>query len=83
MIIPFPKAASSKAPDVPWTLTPENLNALPEPLRNYIWDLRTNAAETLRENWQLRQEIVMLRRNLVSIAATRKSAELYDLFFFE
>jgi hypothetical protein len=45
--------------------------------------LQTNAGETLRENWQLRRQIVMLRRKLISIAAMRKSAELYDLFLFE
>ena len=35
-----------------WLPTPENINALPEPLRKYIADLETNAdpAGTVREN---------------------------------
>src|SRR5512139_3260434 len=41
-----------------WTATPENVNALPEPLRRYIHDLQTNTdpAGLLRENFTLRQE---------------------------
>jgi hypothetical protein len=47
-----------------WWPTPENINALPKPLRRYIHDLQTNVdpAGTMRENFRLRQENAALRR---------------------
>lgn len=52
-------------PQVPdnWLPTPENINALPDPVRGYIHDLVTNAdpAGMVRENITVRDENKMLR----------------------
>jgi len=47
-----------------WRPTPENINALPLPLRRYILDLESNTDPnvTLRENFRLRQENEELRK---------------------
>lgn len=47
-----------------WTPTADNVNALPEPLRRYIHDIETNCdpAGMVRENFQLRQENELLRK---------------------
>jgi hypothetical protein len=59
-----------------WTATADNINALPHPLRRYIYGLQTNLdfAEIIRENAQLRQEIAMLREQCERLATTRKQA---------
>ena len=52
-------------PSVPddWKPTTENINELPDPIRNYIASLETNAdpAGTIRENVLVREENAMLR----------------------
>jgi hypothetical protein len=87
MIIPFPKAAPRRAVDIldSWTLTPtpDNVDALPAPLSRYIHDLQTNFRDALRENFQLAQEIGMLKRQLEAKAGERKLALLADVFMFE
>jgi hypothetical protein len=58
--------------DIPddWTPTPENINALPEPLRRYIHDLATmDPAYIVRENLILKQENRTLRRECERLAA--------------
>ncbi len=47
-----------------WRPTPENINALPKPLRDYIHHLETDAdpAGTTAENFRLRQENKDLRQ---------------------
>ena len=64
-----------------WAPTPENLNALPKALRHYIHDLESDAdiVELMRENFRLRQEIVVLKREL---AAKQEPILLIDQFFF-
>ena len=64
-----------------WAPTPENLNALPKALRRYIHDLESDAdiVELMRENFRLRQEIVVLKREL---AAKQEPILLIDRFFF-
>jgi hypothetical protein len=54
-----------------WTATPDNVNALPEPLRRYIHDLQTNTdpAGLMRENFTLRQENAGLRLECERLAA--------------
>lgn len=49
--------------DPDWTPTPENINALPDPLRKFIHALSTDCDQqgTIRENYRLRQENAMLR----------------------
>ena len=64
-----------------WAPTPENLNALPNALRRYIYDLELNAdiVELMRENFRLRQEIAALKREL---AVKQEPVLLPDRFFF-
>ena len=87
MIIPFPKAAPRRAFDISnswtWTPTPDNVDALPAPLSRYIHGLQTNFRDALRENFQLAQEIGMLKRQLEAKAGERKLALLADVFMFE
>jgi hypothetical protein len=53
-----------------WT-APDNVNALPKPLRRYIHDLQTDLdpAGLMRENLTLRQENVSLRLECERLAA--------------
>ena len=64
-----------------WAPTPENLNALPKALRRYIHDLELDAdiVELMRENFRLRQEIAVLKRELV---VKQEPILLIDRFFF-
>jgi hypothetical protein len=64
-----------------WAPTPENLNALPKALRRYIHDLESDAdiVELMRENFRLRQEIAVLKRELV---VKQEPVLLIDRFFF-
>ena len=64
-----------------WAPTPENLNALPKALRRYIHDLESDAdiVELMRENFRLRQEIAVLKRELV---VKQEPILLIDRFFF-
>ena len=64
-----------------WAPTPENLNALPKALRRYIHDLESDAdiVELMRENFRLRQEIAVLKREL---AVKQEPILLIDRFFF-
>jgi hypothetical protein len=57
------------APD--WTPTPENVNALPEPLRRYIHDLQTvcDPAGDVRELFRVKAENKMLRWECARLAA--------------
>lgn len=45
-----------------WLPTPENVNALPEPLRRYIHHLATHADPqlTIQQNWELRERVAEL-----------------------
>ena len=85
MIIPFPKAVPRKAFDISdsWSPTPDNVDALPAPLSRYIYHLQTNFRDALRENFQLAQEIAMLKRRIKAKAGERKLALLADVFIFE
>ena len=49
--------------DDTWTPTPENINALPDPLRRYIRDLATlqDPAGIVRQNIILKEQNRMLR----------------------
>lgn len=75
--------AARRAPVVPqvWIPTPENINALPEPVRNYICDLETNCdpSETVRHNTILKDQIaglqVMYRRAADALAAAPQPPE--------
>jgi hypothetical protein len=53
----------------------EAINALPERLRKYIHHIETDAdpAGTLRENFQLREENALLRKECERLAATDQS----------
>jgi len=53
-----------------WTPTPENINALPLPLRRYIHDLQTQVdpAGTVRENFTLKRENEFLRAECQRLA---------------
>ena len=64
-----------------WAPTPENLNALPKALRRHIHDLESDAdiVELMRENFRLRQEIAVLKREL---AVKQEPVLLSDQFFF-
>ena len=64
-----------------WAPTPENLNALPKALRRHIHDLESDAdiVELMRENFRLRQEIAVLKREL---AVKQEPILLSDQFFF-
>ena len=69
-------------PSVPkWAPTPENLNALPKALRCYIQDLESGVevVELMRENFRLRQEIVVLKKEL---AVRQEPVLVIDRFFF-
>ena len=86
MIIPFPKATPRRAFDISdsWTSpTPDNVDALPAPLSRYIHGLQTNFRDALRENFQLAQEIGMLKRQLEAKAGQRKLALLANVLMFE
>lgn len=58
-----------------WTPTPENINALPEPLRRYIHHLETacDPSGDLRELFRLREENAMLRAECARLAETQKA----------
>ena len=49
-----------------WQPTPENINALPEPLRRYVMRLETMAdpAGLVRENALLKEQIAALMKKL-------------------
>jgi hypothetical protein len=58
--------------DIPddWTPTPDNVNALPKPLRTYIHDLATmDPAYIVRENLILKYENNVLLRECERLAA--------------
>ena len=61
--------------DIPnsWTPSEKNINALPQPLRQYILGLQMNSdpAGTLHENFWLRQENVALRKECKRLATHR------------
>lgn len=52
--------------DKNWTPTPENINALPEPVRKYIHDLETNCdpAGMVQENAILKDTCKALERRI-------------------
>ena len=54
-----------------WTPMPENINALPMPLRNFIHALQTDCdpAGTIRENVLLKDENYALRRMVEELKA--------------
>lgn len=56
--------------ELDWSPTAEHINALPDPIRRYIHDLQTNAdpAGTLAENFRLRRENEMLRKECERLA---------------
>lgn len=57
-----------------WKPTPENINALPEPLRRYIHALETDCDPqgTIRQNVLLKQENEFLRRECERLAGVHK-----------
>lgn len=52
-----------------WTPTPENINALPDPVRKYIHDLQTNVDPQglVRQNHILQCEVAALRAEIETI----------------
>ena len=70
-----------------WMPTSEGINTLPDPLRRYIRDLQADVdpAEGMRENFRLRREIVMLKKELAGKGSQRKPvcySCTMDLFYF-
>lgn len=57
-----------------WVPTPDNINALPKPLRDFIHHLSTEAdpAGTTADNYRLRQENAGLRTECEKFAAVLK-----------
>ena len=56
-----------------WTPTPENINALPEPVRRYIHEIESSMdfagiANLTRESFRLRQENTALHRECERLA---------------
>jgi hypothetical protein len=51
---------------VPWQPTPENINALPEPVRRYVHQIETlsDPADLVRENALLKQQVAALLKKL-------------------
>jgi regulator of replication initiation timing len=69
--------------DARWTPTAENIDALPPPLRRYIHHLQSNVDSlgTMRENFQLRQEVKALRKRLAALE--HQPSLVPDAFFFD
>ena len=69
--------------DARWTPTPENIDALPRPLRRYIHDLQSNVDPlgTMRENFQLRQEVKALNKRVAVLE--HHPSLVPDAFFFD
>jgi len=57
-----------------WAPTPENIKALPGPVRSYIYDIESSMdfagiADLMRESFRLRQENAALRRECERLAS--------------
>ena len=61
-----------------WKPTSKNINALPKPVRNYIYELETNSdpASLVRENILLKDNIQALERKLYEMSLLRKLYEM-------
>ena len=57
-----------------WAPTPENIKALPRPVRSYIYDIESSMefagiADLMRESFRLRQENAALRMECERLAS--------------